>query len=91
VALDDPKHDPLQMWRGPTWVNINYLFIEGLIKSGYPDVARELRRRTLDLLAGRPDIYEYYHPQTGANPPKAASIFGWSAAIYIDLAQQEIE
>lgn len=91
VALDDPQHDPLQMWRGPTWVNINYLFIEGLVRSGYADVARELRRRTLDLIAGQPDIYEYYHPQTGANPPKAASIFGWSAAIYIDLALQSID
>lgn len=91
VALDDPKHDPLQMWRGPTWVNINYLFIEGLQRSGYTEVARELCRRTLDLIAGQPDIYEYYHPQTGANPPKAASIFGWSAAIHIDLALQDID
>jgi putative isomerase len=91
VALDDPKFDPLQMWRGPTWVNINYLFIEGLRLSGYAHIARELRRRTLDLIAGQPDIYEYYHPQSGANPPKAASIFGWSAAIYIDLALQNIE
>ena len=30
VAMDDPKYDPLKMWRGPTWVNINYLLIEGL-------------------------------------------------------------
>ena len=37
---------------------------------------------------GQDDIYEYYHPVTGENPPKAASIFGWSAAVYIDLAIQ---
>ena len=30
VALDDPKYDSLTMWRGPTWVNVNYLLIEGL-------------------------------------------------------------
>jgi putative isomerase len=88
VALDDPKFDPLQMWRGPTWVNINYLLIEGLYRSGYTDLARELRHTTLELLGGQPDIYEYYHPQTGENPPSAASVFGWSAAIYIDLAIQ---
>jgi glycogen debranching enzyme len=88
VSLDDPKFDPLQMWRGPTWVNVNYLLIEGLTRAGYADLARELRRRTLDLIASRGDIYEYYHPQTGVNPPKAASIFGWSAAVYIDLAIQ---
>ena len=88
VALDDPHYDPNQMWRGPTWVNINYLLIEGLFKAGYPQVGRELRRRTLELIGGQQDIYEYYHPQTGQNPPKAAAIFGWSSAVFIDLAIQ---
>jgi putative isomerase len=88
VALNDPKYDPLTMWRGPTWVNVNYLMIEGLQRTGYVDLARELRRRTLDLLCLHDDIYEYYQPQTGEVPPKAASIFGWSAAVFIDLAIQ---
>ncbi len=88
VALDDPKYNPLQMWRGPTWVNVNLLLIEGLQRAGYHEVARELRRRTLDLLCRHDDIYEYYHPQTGEVAPKAASIFGWSAAVFIDLAIQ---
>ncbi|MCZ7554032.1 MAG: hypothetical protein B6D39_05310 [Anaerolineae bacterium UTCFX2] len=88
VARNDPKFNPDQMWRGPTWININYLLIEGLFRSGYADLARELRRRTLDMICSQPDIYEYYHPITGANPPKAAPIFGWSAAILIDLAIQ---
>jgi hypothetical protein len=88
VAMDDPKYEPLEMWRGPTWVNVNYLLIEGLQRSGYLDLARELRRRTLDLICCRDDIYEYYHPETGENPPKAASMFGWSSAVFIDLAIQ---
>jgi len=88
VARDHPKYDPGQMWRGPTWVNVNYLLIEGLERSGYPDLARELRRRTLQMVMGADDIYEYYHPETGAMGPKAASIYGWSAALFIDLAVQ---
>ena len=88
VAMNDPKYDPNQMWRGPTWVNVNYLLIEGLQRSGYPDLARELRRRTLDLICGQDDIYEYYHPETGEHPPRAAATFGWSAAVFIDLAIQ---
>ena len=86
VAMDDPKYDPVTMWRGPTWVNVNYLLIEGLQRSGYTDLARELRQRTLDLICCRNDIYEYYHPMSGENPPKAASMFGWSSAVFIDLA-----
>jgi len=88
VALNDPKFDPQQMWRGPTWANINYLLVEGLLRCGYSDLAHELRRRTLDLLAGQNDIYEYYNPLSGENAPRAAPIFGWSAAIFIDLAIQ---
>ena len=86
VALDDPKYTHGKMWRGPTWVNVNYLLIEGLQRSGYPDLAHELRRRTLDLINSRDDIYEYYDPITGENPPSAASMFGWSSAVFIDLA-----
>ncbi len=91
VALDDPKFDPLQMWRGPTWVNVNYLMIEGLQRSGYTELARELRMRTLELIEREDDIYEYYHPETGERPPKAASTFGWSSAIFIDLAIQAMK
>jgi hypothetical protein len=89
VALNDPTYNPEQMWRGPSWMNINYLLVEGLMKSGYAGLASALRRRTLDLIAARDDIYEYYNPETGANPPKAATTFGWSSALFIDLAIQE--
>lgn len=88
VAMNDPKYNPTTMWRGPTWVNVNYLLIEGLFRSGYSDLARELRRRTLEMIRGQDDIYEYYHPETGQNPPLAASTFGWSSAAFIDLALQ---
>ncbi|MBI3243497.1 MAG: hypothetical protein HYZ49_14535 [Chloroflexi bacterium] len=89
VALDDPKFDPLQMWRGPTWVNVNYLLMEGLERAGYDDLARELRRRTLAMMLAGDDVYEYYNPNTGEAPPKAASIFGWSSALFIEMAISE--
>ena len=94
VARNDPKYDPLTMWRGPTWINVNYLMIEGLRRAGYETVARELRDRTLELVQRHRDIYEYYHPETGDRPPRAAPIFGWSAALFIELAleaSQELE
>ncbi|MRR31768.1 glycogen debranching protein, partial [bacterium] len=30
VAVNDPLYNPLQMWRGPTWINVNYMMVEGL-------------------------------------------------------------
>lgn len=88
VAANQAEYDPEQMWRGPTWINVNYLLIEGLFKSGYADLARSLRQRTLELLMAQPDFYEYYHPESGENPPKAAPIYGWSAALFIDMVIQ---
>lgn len=86
VARNDPKYAPDRMWRGPTWMNVNYLFIEGLQRSGYPDLARDLRDKTLDLMMRHDDIYEYYNPETSEPPPSAASVFGWSSAVFVDLA-----
>ena len=69
-------------------VSILILDEEGLLRNGYLDLARELRQRTLDMICRLDDIYEYYQPETGEVPPKAASIFGWSSAVFIDLAIQ---
>jgi putative isomerase len=88
VARDDPHYDPNQMWRGPIWINVNYLFVEALRLINRPDLARRLAEETLALVQAQDDIYEYYNPETGAPPPKAAPIFGWSAALFIDLALQ---
>ncbi len=79
------------MWRGPTWANVNYLFVEALQRIGQEELAGNLRRKTLDMIMGYSDIYEYYNPLTGNHPPKAAPIFGWSSAVFIDLAIQETE
>jgi glycogen debranching enzyme len=76
------------MWRGPVWVNINYIFIEALRQAGDLALADALREKTLDLIMGQPGMYEYYHAETGEPPPTAAAIFGWTAAVFIDLAIQ---
>ena len=88
VAYNDPKFDPETMWRGPVWVNINYFFIEALSQIGEKELADILRERTLELIMEHNSIYEYYNALTGEPPPKAADIFGWTAAVFIDLALQ---
>jgi len=86
VALNDPTYRPTTMGRGPVWPNINYLLITALNRGGYPDMARRLQQRTLELAMGNDDLIEYYNPETGGRPPRAASTFSWSAAVFIDLA-----
>lgn len=89
VAYNDPAHSPDKMWRGPVWANINYFFIEALNIIGEHQLANELCKKTLDLIASQPGIREYYHSHTGEPPPTAAPIFGWTAAVFIELALQE--
>ena len=88
VAYNDPNFDPLTMWRGPVWVNINYFFIEALGQIGEFELANQLRDKTLNLIMSHDSIYEYYNALTGEPPDTAADIFGWTAAVFIDLAIQ---
>jgi putative isomerase len=86
VARNDPHYDPICMWRGPIWANINYFFIEALQQIGESELARQLRQKTLDLIMKHQNIYEYYNSENGEAPSTAADIFGWTAAVFIDLA-----
>lgn len=88
VSRSDPHYDPQTMWRGPVWANINYFFVEALHQAGKDDLARILRERTLQLVMGHPSIYEYYNAETGDPPELAADMFGWTAAVFIDLVIQ---
>jgi len=86
VARNDPHFDPDRMWRGPVWVNINYFFIEALEQIGRFELAEEIRNKTLELIMNQPSMFEYYNAETGKPPATAADIFGWTAAVFIDLA-----
>ncbi len=86
VAKNDPNYDHQKMWRGPVWANINYFFIEALGQVGETKLARQLRDKTLELIMSHPSMYEYYDSKTGEPAPKAADGFGWTAAVFIDLA-----
>jgi hypothetical protein len=88
VARNDDRYDPETMWRGPVWVNINYFFIEALLQIGEQELAHTLRNKTLNLVMAHDSIYEYYNAETGERPQTAADTFGWTAAVFIDLAIQ---
>jgi putative isomerase len=88
VSRSDPHYDPETMWRGPVWVNVNYIFVEALRQIGRHDLADALMEKTLELIISQPGIYEYYNAETGEPPVTAANAFGWTAAVFIDLALQ---
>lgn len=88
VAASDPDFSEERMWRGPIWVNTSMLVAEGLEASGYPERARELREQTVALVIHGGGPHEYFNPQTGQKARTATTAFGWSAALFVDLAVQ---
>ncbi|MCL0093381.1 hypothetical protein M1O53_00065 [Dehalococcoidia bacterium] len=96
VAINDPKFS-LRYWRGPVWINVNYVVYLGLRKYGYDELANELRDKTIrmviDLYARRGHFFEFYSPHTGdiidLLPPKPAKHFvGWTGLIINLLADK---
>lgn len=82
VPLCDPAFEPQRYWRGPTWININWLLVAGLRASGFDDASTRLAARTVELVA-RSGFREYFDPQTGQG--YGAENFAWTAALTIDL------
>ena len=69
-------------WQGPSWVNINWLIIDGLERYRFKDHAAALRESTLEMVSNS-GCYEYFDPFTGAG--LGAHDFSWTAALAIDL------
>jgi neutral trehalase len=47
AIMPPSARDPHDMWRGPMWINTNWLIALGFERSGRPDVALKLRRQTM--------------------------------------------
>jgi Glycosyl hydrolase family 63 C-terminal domain len=82
VPLGSRWFQPCRYWQGPTWINMNWLIIDGLRRYGFEAEADALRLKTLAVVA-KSGFYEYYHPLTGE--PAGAEDFSWTAALTVDL------
>jgi hypothetical protein len=89
VAADEPTFDPHfetgAIFRGSSWVNLNWYLYWGLRARGRRDSARELAHRTVRMTA-MSDMRECYDPNTGAG--QGATSFGWSSLV-LDLMSAE--
>jgi hypothetical protein len=74
--------DTLRYWRGPTWININWLLRRGMLTHGFRAEAEDLRASMLALVH-RSGHHEYYHPDSGQGI--GAPAFSWTAALALDL------
>ena len=86
-----PYFNSKKYWRGPIWVNLNWLIYQGLIRYGFKDLARQIRSDTLELI-DKYGFYEYFEPSKALNENMTTAYggknFSWSAALTIDLLSQ---
>jgi len=77
---------PSLYWRGPIWINVNYLLYHGLKAYGFEEYAERVKMSILRLTS-EGGIYEYYDPDTGKG--HGAKDFSWTAALLLDLLYEE--
>lgn len=88
TAVDEPAYDPVKYWRGPVWINVNWMLHHGLRRAGLGALAARVKADTLHLLE-TVGLHEYFD----ARPPAlggevrglGAARFSWSAALALDL------
>ena len=60
------------MWRGPVWINYNYMISKGLSKYGYVDSANKIKEKTLDVINEwynrTGTVYEFYDSENRTPP-----------------------
>lgn len=69
-------------WQGPTWINTNWLVIDGLRRYKYDKLADHIEQQTIKLVSDH-GFREYFSPVSGK--PAGAHNFSWTAALMIDL------
>jgi Mannosylglycerate hydrolase MGH1-like glycoside hydrolase domain len=82
VPVNSPWFQPKSYWQGPTWINTNWLVIDGLKRCGFENHAAALSETTLELVE-KNGMYEYFDPLNGE--PAGIKNFSWTAALTIDL------
>jgi putative isomerase len=73
IAAQDTAHYQKDMWRGPVWININWLIAYGFERCGRPELAQQIRARTTAEIEKFYDRYatffEFYDDRQEVDPP----------------------
>lgn len=72
-------------WRGPVWININWMLVQGLRRYGFTQKADSLAHHILELPM-RFGFYEYFDSFNGRGYGSAE--FSWTASLFLDTAYE---
>lgn len=78
----DPRFEAKRYWRGPVWLVVNYMIVDGLQARCETAIAERITRSSLDLIT-QSGFAEYYDPMTGE--PCGGRRFTWTAAMVLEF------
>jgi glycogen debranching enzyme len=86
APLNSPWFYEKGYWQGPTWINTNWMIIDGLRRLGFKSHSEALSEATIELV-NKSGMNEYFSPVNGE--PCGSDNFSWTAALIIDLVSQK--
>ncbi len=88
TAADEPAFNPLKYWRGPVWINLNWMLYHGLLRYEKTDLAHKIKEQSVQLMQTI-GMFEYFDARPvsegGTRAGLGADLFSWSAALYLDF------
>jgi hypothetical protein len=82
VPLSSSFYKELGYWQGPTWINTNWLIVDGLNRYGFKEEAELIKKQSVSLVEQH-GPYEYFSAKNG--DPAGAKNFSWTAALILDF------
>jgi glycogen debranching enzyme len=81
--------NPKKYWRGPVWINLNWLIYRGLKRYGYVQLAERIKKETINYIEHH-GFYEYFDARKEMfdNSAYGGKNFSWSAALTLDLLNE---
>ena len=74
IAANHPEHYAKDMWRGPVWINLNWLIAYGFDRYGFTETASLIRAKTIDEIETQHEtfgtFFEFYDDRQQAAPPR---------------------
>lgn len=79
------EFDSQNYWRGPVWLNVNWMLSQGLKSYGYREKSDAMKKDMIQLPV-RFGFHEYFDSISGTG--YGSDSFSWTAALFIDLVQE---
>ena len=84
--LEGDLLDASNYWRGPVWINTNWLLLQGLRRYGFQEKAERVKSDMIRLVK-QFGFHEYFDPFEGT--AYGTDNFSWTAALTLDVALEE--